>query len=593
MSLRNIIKSAAYTVLHMLLCAALFSLLAAGAILCMEAIWRGSFSLAVMWAARLWRLFGMLVLVTASLELALYMLTGRMLASVLLTNAVLTVTALVQHYKLALRGEVFVLSDVMLASEALTAAAHFTIDVPWYVVLGCILMLLMPLCVWGMRLKKHYLSRLAVLALCAVTIGQGWSRILIMNEAPTQELVTYYHLNGLLAGLVWSRPQAPKEPKDYSEEAVCALLSEYAQEDDVQVKPDILFVMSETLYDPGKLPGILLSEDPLAYMKTLQESHWGGELYVQSYGGGTAQTEYEVLTGCRVDYTSVSAYLDQTLVYDGMDSLASLLKRYGYYTMAMHPAQGSVYNREKAYRRMGFDETVFIEDMAPPYSDVGPYPSDRYLFEEIIRQYEGRPEDQPWFSFVVTYQNHGGYDYGYDAHGIAAVGSDGALMPNATTYANALRESDIQLQMLTEYFAARQRPVVLVIFGDHAPALSQVGCRQVGSSPEAQCRIHTTPLLIYSNYGLEMPEDTPRTLSAYRLGAVLLHALGFRSDAYYNYLADGAVPNLYGAAGWMVDQNGVHEDAEAFDAALEALNLIRYDRICGEQYGKGVTYRGE
>ena len=327
-------------------------------------------------------------------------------------------------------------------------------------------------------------------------------------------------------------------------------------------------------------------------MKSMQANHWGGELYVQSYGGGTAQTEYEVLTGYRVDYTSVAAYLDQTLVHDGMDSLASLLKRYGYYTTAMHPAHGSVYNREKAYQRMGFDETVFIEDMAPPYSDVGPYPSDQYLFEEIIRQYEGRPENQPWFSFVVTYQNHGGYDYDYDEHGIAAVGRDGVSMPNATTFANALRESDIQLHMLIDYFAAQQRPVVVVIFGDHAPALSQVDC-QAGGSMEDQYRIHTTPLLVYSNFGLEMPQSLPRTLSAYRLGAVLMNTLGFRSDAYYNYLADEATLNLYGTGGWIVDQNGVYEDTEQFDTALEALNLIRYDRICGEQYGKGVTSLGE
>lgn len=592
MSLRSKIQSTIHAVLHMFLCAALFAFLAAGAILCMETIWRGSFSLAVMWTARLWQLFGLLVLVIASFELALYMLTGRMFASVLLTNIILTALALVQHYKLALRGEMFVLSDVMLASEAMTAAANFAIDVPWYVILGCALMLLMPLCVWGMRLKKHYFCRLAALAACVATISSGWNRILILNEAPTQELSTYYHLNGLLSGLVWSRPQAPGEPKNYSEAAVCALLSKYAQEGDAQVKPDILFVMSETLYDPAKLPGILLSEDPLAYMKSMQANHWGGELYVQSYGGGTAQTEYEVLTGYRVDYTSVAAYLDQTLVHDGMDSLASLLKRYGYYTTAMHPAHGGVYNREKAYQRMGFDETVFIEDMAPPYSDVGPYPSDQYLFEEIIRQYEGRPENQPWFSFVVTYQNHGGYDYDYDEHGIAAVSRDGVSMPNATTFANALRESDIQLHMLIDYFAAQQRPVVVVIFGDHAPALSQVDC-QAGSSMEDQYRIHTTPLLVYSNFGLEMPQSLPRTLSAYRLGAVLMNTLGFRSDAYYNYLADEVTPNLYGAGGWIVDQNGVYEDTEQFDTALEALNLIRYDRICGEQYGKGVTSLGE
>lgn len=587
MNLRNVMKSSFHKGLYIVLCAALFVLLAAGAVLCMETIWRGSFSLAVMWAARLWQLFSMIVLMVAIFEASLYMVTGRMFWAVLLTNVLLTVASLVHHYKLILRGEVFVLSDIMLISEALTVIKNFSMDVPWYMVAGCGLMICMPFCVLGMRMRRHGICRLVTLAVCVMVFGWGWNRILIMNNAPTLELSTYYQLNGLLSGLAWSRPQAPQRPDNYSEESVYAVLSEYIQEDDIHVKPDILFVMSETLYDPLKLPGVVLNRDPLAYMKSLQEKHWGGELYVQSYGGGTAQTEYEVLTGYRVDYTSVSAYLDQTIVHEGMDSLATLLKKYGYYTTAMHPSYGSVYNREKAYRNMGFDETVFIGDMAPAYSDVGPFPSDKYLFEEIIRQYEDRPENQPWFSFVVTYQNHGGFDYGYNKHGIIASKTDGTQMENASTFANALCESDVQLERLIDYFASRKRPFVLVIFGDHAPALSQVDCH-IGGSMEEQYRIHTTPVLVYSNYGLEISKNTSHTLSAYRLGATVMNAIGFRSDAYYNYLSADDTPNLFGADGWIVNRDGVIHHAEQYDAALEKLNLIRYDRVCGKQYGKGV-----
>lgn len=587
--MRNMKKAACAAIgaaLHTVLSAVLFLLLSACAIVCMETIWRGSFSLSVMWAVRLFDLFKHIVLATAAFGFALYLMTGRMFLAALLTNVLLMLAALIQHYKMALRDEMFVLSDLALASEALGILDNFTLSVPWYVLLGCTVMLALPFAVWGLRLRRHYAVRLAGVVLCAAAAVQGWGHILAVTDVPTLELSIYYNLNGLLPGLVWSRPQAPGKPDNYSEEAVHAVLDDYAQADTAQVKPDILMIMSESLYDPGKLDGLHLSEDPLAYTKALQQAHWGGELYVQSYGGGTAQTEYEVLTGYRAAYTSLSAYLDQTLVPEGMDSLASLLKTYGYYTTAMHPSDGKTYNRENVYARMGFDEGVFIEDMEPVYDRVGPFPSDRYMYEEIIRQYEKRPADQPWFSFVVTFQNHGGYDYGYDEHGIAAARRDGTPLPNAATYANALKESDVQLEMLVDYFALQERPVVIVIFGDHAPALTQIDY-PVGESLAEQYRAHTTPVAIYSNYGFEMPEDTPRTLSAYRLGATVLHALGFRADAYYNYLADASIPSLYGASGRIVGSEGVRADAEGFETALSQLELMHYDRVYGAQYGRG------
>ena len=127
---------------------------------------------------------------------------------------------------------------------------------------------------------------------------------------------------------------------------------------------------------------------------------------------------------------------------------------------------------------------------------------------------------------------------------------------------------------------------MIVLFGDHAPALARIGYEETGELGE-QAAIHTTPLLVWSNYGLEMPEGMPRTLAAYRLGAAVLEAAGVTGDSYYAMLADPALPSLYGAAGQIIDEQGAREDASA--AALEeTMELLYYDRVYGENHSRAM-----
>ena len=573
--------------LHVIVCAALFLLTGACALVGMEAIWRGSFSLAVMWAARQALLFACLTVVVAAAQMILYLLSGRMLFSVWIMQAVAALCGAVQHYKVALRGEDFVIGDVMLASEALGILEKYSIDVPWHVWMPCAIMLLFPLFMWGIRLRRHYVMRAAGILLAVAAAFSVLDDIKSITFAWTQQISTYYNYNGLLAGLVWSRPQAPQKPEEYNRKNVLALLENHHEETEPAVLPDIVFIMSESLYDITRIDGLQLSEDPLAYTKRMQQEHWGGQVYTMNYGGGTSHTEYEVLTGYRAKPTEITAYMDRSLVFEGMDSIPAMLKEYGYHTIAMHPSTGKTYNRNHAYARLGFDEQVFVESMASVDDYVGTFPSDKYLFEEIIRRYESRPADQPWFSYIVTFQNHGEYDYEYTANGIEATDANGAQLPLARTFANAIKSSDIAHEMLLEYFANQERPVVVVIFGDHAPLFALLGC-QSKAGLEGEFQIHTTPVLVYSNYGFTMPEDTPETMMAYRLGPSVMHALGFGSDSYYNYLADPQTVNIPITEGLIVMDSEVREDPALYQRIEADMDILHYDRIRGEQYGKEV-----
>ena len=571
-------------ILHITIYAVLFLSLAACALLCVETIWRGSFSEAMMWASRQVSISSLCVIGIAAFYALIYLLSGKMTLSLLIINVFLMLIALVQHYKLDFRGENFLLGDIMLFKEAIMIVDRFTITVPWYVLFPCALMLISPLCAFGIRIKGNRRTRLAAWGVCAVLFVQSACGILNINDRTTAN-TDYYYLNGLIPGLVWSRPRRLTKPENYTEKQINDILAQYTQEDTAEVLPDIFFVMSESLYDLHRLEQIHLSADTMPYFRTLQDTYWGGNLCVVPFGGGTVHTEYSVLTGYLPDVKSIAPYLNQHMQQEGACSIPRQLSQYGYHTIAMHPNIGSMYNRNHAYPYLGFDDTVFIDSMSAVYDYVGGYPSDRYLFDELIRQYENRPMDKPFFSFTVTFQNHGAYDYDYDKRDIFATDSAGNIITEATTYANALKASDEALETLIEYMSKQNRPIILVLFGDHAPSLETMGI-PLKQGPENTYLYYTTPILVFSNYGFEMPFEQGEVLSSYRLGATLLHAIGIRSDRYYNYLADPSRENLTKTSGMIAKNGQFLSDPEKYTRAVEELNLLYYDRVDGKHYSR-------
>ena len=131
------------------------------------------------------------------------------------------------------------------------------------------------------------------------------------------------------------------------------------------VKPDIVFIMSESLFDLYRLNKLDMTADPLASFKALQKEYAGADYISPNLGGGTFASEYEVLTGYRASDTPGALFNNHAVTKDGMDTVVSTLKQAGYYTVAMHPHGSSFYNRAFNYRRFGFDELLFDDTGLP------------------------------------------------------------------------------------------------------------------------------------------------------------------------------------------------------------------------------------
>ena len=285
---------------------------------------------------------------------------------------------------------------------------------------------------------------------------------------------------------------------------------------DDSVLPNIIMVMSEAFSDVSNSDFLSFDgfDDPLEFYNDFisRDDVVSGHIVVPNFGGGTSDTEFDVLTGCSTKYIE-STQVSYNFVRSPIESLPRMLEKAGYDTLAIHPGYGWFYNRTNVYENMGFDDFLYLEnDFDPETQNKGGYISDEVTAASIIENYEKHVEssDDPLFEFCVTIQNHGPYEEKY-----------GDLETNFTTdiyltdeekaiysgYFEGIDDADAQIETLIDYFEDRDEPVALVFFGDHLPGFSN-GLTyfsqfrpdiDINGNPYQRLKVYETPYFIWVN----------------------------------------------------------------------------------------------
>ncbi len=550
-----------------------------------ECIWRGSIHEGVLWAGSYRMFYGRQVLFVLLMALLVLALSRRAGLSCGISAGVLTVFALVNKFKIYLREEPFKFSDIYQISEGFSAGIRYQLPMDRFTWLLIALVVLTVLLMCGIHLSRQkWRWRLAQAALAAGLMAVlGISGMEAYSNTAAFSQIELYQKNGLFGGFTCTLPRKIREPDDYSKETVDRMLSSGPVPRKAEEAPDIFFFMCESLYDICRDPDITVSEDPLSNLRRLQAEGWQGNLLVSQYGGGTANTEYEILTGYRAIDIEGTAYVIENSMRQGMDSLPSLLERYGYRTTAIHPGPPMFYSRRTAYQKLGFDRSLFTEDLThAPVEFEGGVPSDHWLFGEILELWKQDRGNAPNFYYVVTHQNHGGFSSLQVEQQISAEG--GTNPQEMNIYANLIHVTDRELPALFDAFRDSDRPVLVVLFGDHAP--SGIGI-EYGDSLEKQYFKYTTPLLVWSNFGYEMPEKDRTEIATYRLGAIILKALGYGADPYLNSLSDQ--PDLFFQPGLVARKGTLVQEPETWQEENGRLWMLHYDRLYGQRYASPVS----
>ena len=331
---------------------------------------------------------------------------------------------------------------------------------------------------------------------------------------------------------------------------------------------NVIMVMDEAFSDITDSDAFAFTaeNDPLPNLHALREDPHAvaGHIVVPGFAGGTANTEFDVLTGMQTNALAAGTTSSFRVVNRNLDSLFRVFGGDGYHTSFFHPGDDWFYNRENVYRWFGAEETVFADQMeALAYK--GRWVTDDYMAGQIEQEFETAvSEGRPLFNYTTTIQNHMSYTadkYG-EGHTFAPVSTTADISPETRAmlevYIEGVRDADAMLGRLTAYFAEREEPVVLVFYGDHLPYLgdNQKGYAELGSEvsiPENEredilCS-YKTPYVLWANdaaadtlnwneavAALDLPEDG--VLSASFLGSVLLDLTGRAGESpWFDFLS--------------------------------------------------------
>lgn len=353
------------------------------------------------------------------------------------------------------------------------------------------------------------------------------------------------------------------KPNGYSEELIDTISerSKSIKTTDTEDLPNIIVIQLESFFDPEMVRYLELSGDPIPYFRQLMEEYSSGFYTVPSVGAGTANTEFETLTGMSMRYFGAGEYPYKGVVKENTcESAANVLSQLGYMTHAIHNNEANFYSRRTVYANLGFD--VFIsEEYMDTQDDVNElgWMRDKHLIK-YIEQCLDASEKQD-FVFTVSVQGHGAYpeepfrdDYEIQVSGAPTEASKHMW----EYYVNEIHEMDQFIQQLTETLESRAEDTVLLLYGDHLPTmgLTEFDMRNYN--------LFTTPYVIWDNMGLPRKETN---LKAYQAVAEVMDRVGIHDGTLFSF-----------------HQTNRQEPEYQLD-----LQTLQYDMLYGKQYVYGGT----
>ena len=411
---------------------------------------------------------------------------------------------------------------------------------------------------------------------------------------PYSQQMNYYN-TGFVAGFLYNLSAAPMElPADYSQEKIDVLKATYQQlADEINTnrtvalpETNVIYIMNESFADPLELVGLDLQTDPIPFTRALMDTSYSGELLSQGYGGGTANIEFEALTGFSMEPFAANITTPYTQFLSSRDnfpSIVSRLEQAGFRTTAIHPYNTTMYKRLENYEALGFDTFLYEDTMANTAKlDTNPYISDAAAYAEITAILKASAEKD--FIHLVTMQNHTPYQDKYTATPSAA--ETGIVSQSIRNYLQDLQYSDQALAELLATLQEWDEPTIVVFWGDHWPSVFGEELYALNTLQN----MHETPLFIYSNTP-EVHKDLGVTSPLYFLPEVLelsssrvtafealLMALQEQVPAFEKALYVNGNTGEY-----VSSREGLSEQARSL---LADYDLIQYDTTTGNRYAE-------
>lgn len=557
-----------------------------------------------------------------AIYILVYNLIGKVFLSAVLTSFTLVIFGIINYFKLIFRGDPFYPSDFTQITHMQSVIPMVMEYFSWSYIFVVIISIVACI-VAGIYMRKYiqdvkiHLGIRALLVIGSVFVLYMYSNSSnpFMNKVFQKSGIEFvlwnqnenYASNGFVLGFISNLDTTVIEkPEDYSQEKMLQIANDIKKQyssnrgnQKTKEKPNIIFVMSESFWDPTKVTNLSFSEDPIPNLHHYIENFPGGQTISPAFGGNTANVEFEALTSYSMSLLKPGSIPYQQVVTNKKEipSIPRALKKEGYYTSAIHSFGRTFFKRDDVYRVLGFDK-FNAQDTMENVEVAGDYISDLSMSKEIIAELE--KQKQPTFIHAVTMQNHFPFTagrFGENQVEISGLGNEESKA-ELETYTEGLRRSDEALQYLIEQLDNLDRPTLLVFFGDHLPSLGtnksfykETGYITDEKAPSERLAMAQTPLLMYANF--DLPNDDLGLVSPIYFSNLVFDYAGLNKSSFYQFLSGlyKEIPVLRDEL--KVDKNGevIKDLTKKQKEMLDQYKMLQYDLLVGKQYSKDLLFK--
>jgi len=488
--------------------------------------------------------FFLAVLLVYAVIMLLYSMTKCFRLSAILGTSIFMILSTINAYILSFRGRLFEPVDIFSAGTAMDVASNYNLwPIPRPILIAWIIWLCVMAGLFFLGSKSKCAvsvkKRVSLAVCCVVALVAVICCALGLKTYHWQREGAIYH--GYFLDFVSKFKEAHvSKPDGYSTKQIDELAEKYAPDPTAERTPHIIVIMDEAFSDLSVHGDLNTDQEVMPFISSMKENVVSGYALVSAYGGNTANSEFEFLTGNSMAWLSPNVVPYQQYLHSSSYSMVSYLKHhFDYQCIAMHPYHSTCWNRPATYKNFGFDESLFMEDF-PQKNLIRDYISDREMFEQIVEVYEEH-KAEPLFLFGVSMQNHGDYTYSgsnFDPS-VSLVGYKNEY-PDMEQYLSLIHETDRAVEYLVSYFSEVEDDVVIVLFGDHQPRADTAFYNELGTEDantfDARQKQYLVPFFVWTNYDSE--EQFVDCTSLNYLSSYVYQSAGISLPPYNQFLTD-------------------------------------------------------
>lgn len=541
------------------------------------------------------------ILVIALVNIIFYMVVNRYLVATTILIALGTILSVANEIKFSMRNEPVLFSDLSWLKDIKMLLSYIDASTIFIAIFGLVVLAAVTYFLWKLLSFKDVIHSdwrmrivVAVPILVLFTIvlsifgqqenGQIANNIPILSKLNNTENIEWMGQSVVARErslmFVWTKQLTSskmEEPSGYGKSAMDKIVKEYTQKAQTinrSRKGDIsdqtvIFVLSESFADPSRLSDVNLNRDPIPYIKSVKQNNTSGLMKADSYGGGTANMEFQTLTGLPMYNISSSISTIYTEVVPEMSRVPSISDSYSSKDkIAIHLGDANTYSRKSVYRRLGFDKFIAATggtEKAKHLGTLGVYPSDENTYQTVMDNLS--PTKNQFFS-VITYQNHTPWNYTDDSpYGGSGEGFDPGENSYTNNYAKELKQTDDATKDWLNQLSKMDKKITVVFYGDHLPGFYPE--KTFKDNPKSQ---YQTDYFIWSNY--PTPKQNHPYVNSSDFPAELLLATSTKVSPYQALLTE-VLDNA------SIDKE--HKTKEQNKIAND-LKLVEYDLISGKGY---------